>query len=200
MWGRADAYACEFAMIRLIRTSLSRIIRAWRVERANPGMRVNHPIVWDCDDVSAIRIGKDVYIGAFSEIAVMARSPFSAIPGALEIGARTQIGSGCNIRACGGRIEIGANCIIAQHVSIIAANHEIKAGAIYRDLPWDAQRHGNRIGSNVWIGAGVTILPGCSVGDNAIIAAGSVVTKNVPADEIWGNIPARKMRMLKSQP
>jgi maltose O-acetyltransferase len=79
-------------------------------------------------------------------------------------------------------------------VSLIAANHEIRSGAIYRNLQWDSSRHGITIGSNVWLGAGVTILPGCSVGDNAIIAAGSVVTKDIPSDEIWGNIPARKMR------
>ena len=184
-------------MIRMLRTSLSRLLRGWRVERNNPGMQANHPMVWDYDDVTKIRIGNDVYIGAFTEIAVISRSPFSSVPGALEIGDRTQIGSGCNIRACGGKIEIGANCIIAQHVSIIAANHEIRAGAIYRDLPWDATRQGNRIGKNVWIGAGVTILPGCSIGDNAIVAAGSVVTKSVPADEIWGNIPARRIRAIE---
>jgi len=181
-------------MMQILRTSASRIWRAWRVERQNPGMRVNYPVVWDFDDISRIEIGREVYIGAFSELAVISQSSFSSIPGFLSIGSRTQIGSGCNIRACGGRIEIGENCIVAQHVSLIAANHEIRSGAIYRDLPWDSSRHGITIGSNVWLGAGVTILPGCSVGDNAIIAAGSVVTKDIPSDEIWGNIPARKMR------
>ena len=157
-------------------------------------MRANHPMVWDYDDLNRIQIGEEVYIGAFTEVAVISRSALSSIAGSLSIGARTQIGCGCNIRACGGEIKVGENCIIAQHVSLIAANHEYRAGAIYRDLPWDAKRHGIRIGTNVWIGAGVTVLPGCSIGDNAIVAAGSVVTKDIPANEIWGNIPATKMR------
>ena len=183
-------------MIQILRTSASRLWRTWRVERRNPGIRVNYPVVWDYDDISQIELGHDVYIGAFSELAVISRPASDSIPGFLSIGARTQIGSGCNIRACGGRIEIGENCIIAQQVSLVAANHEFRAGAIYRDLPWDTSRHGITIGSNVWVGAGVTILPGCSLGDNVIVAAGSVVTKDIPPDEIWGNIPARKMRSI----
>ncbi len=181
-------------MYQILRTALSRNWRAWQVERRSPGLLVSHPVLWDFDDVAAIEIGDEVYIGAFTEIAVMASSPMSPVPGKLKIGSRTQIGSGSNIRACGGVIELGPNCIVAQQVSIIAANHEFRAGAIYRDLPWDAERHGVTIGSNVWLGAGVTVLPGCRIGDNAIVAAGSVVTKDIPADQIWGNIPARYMR------
>ena len=163
-------------------------------------MRSNHPVVWDYDDVSQIRIGEEVHIGAFTELAVLSRPELSKIRGRLVIGKRTQVGSGCNIRACGGEVSIGENCIIAQHVSLIAANHEFRAGAIYRDLPWDAKRHGVHIGTNVWLGAGVTVLPGCSIGDHAIIAAGSVVTKDVPPSEIWGNIPARKLRSIEETP
>lgn len=47
------------------------------------------------------------------------------------------------------------------------------------------------IGHDVWIGAGVIILRGCNVGDGAIIAAGSVVTKDIPEYEVWGGVPAR---------
>lgn len=180
-------------MIQILRTSLSRLLRAWRVERLNPGVRVNHPIVWDYDSAEAIQLEAEVYIGAFCEIAVRAQTTFSPVAGGLKIGRRTQVGSSCNIRACGGRIDIGENCIIAQQVSLVAANHEFRLGEIYRDLPWDAKRHGVTIGNNVWIGAGVCVLPGCTIGDNAIVAAGSVVTKDIPPNEIWGNIPARKL-------
>ena len=51
-----------------------------------------------------------------------------------------------------------------------------------------------RIGDNVWIGFGAQIMSGVSVGSNSIIAAGAVVTKNVPSYEVWGGIPARRLR------
>lgn len=50
------------------------------------------------------------------------------------------------------------------------------------------------IGDRVWIGSRVTVLKGVTVGDRAIVAAGSVVTKDVPAGELWGGVPARFIR------
>ena len=184
-------------MIQIARTALGNAWRAWRVGRRNPGLRANYPVIWDYDDLSQIEIGSEVDIGAFSELAVRAKSSLSSTPGRLVIGDRTQIGSGCNIRACGGTISIGRNCLIAQHVSLVAANHEYRAGAVYRDLPWDAARHGVTMGDNVWLGAGVTVLPGARIGDNAIVAAGAVVIENIPANEIWGRIPAEKLKAIR---
>lgn len=182
----------------LMRKAAARFWRAWQIDRAHPSLKMHPPILWDFDDISAIQIGKEVHIGAFGELAVFAKSAFSPIAGSLHIGHRTQIGSSCNIRACGGQIEIGKNCLIAQHVSLIAANHAFQAGAIYRDLPWNSNRHGITLGDNVWLGAGVIVLPGCRIGENAIVAAGSVVTKNIPPNEIWGNIPARFMKRINN--
>ena len=53
-----------------------------------------------------------------------------------------------------------------------------------------------RLGKNVWVGSNSTILQGVTVGDNAIIAAGSVVTKDVPANMIVGGVPARYIRNI----
>jgi acetyltransferase-like isoleucine patch superfamily enzyme len=50
------------------------------------------------------------------------------------------------------------------------------------------------IGDHVWLGSRVTVLKGVTIGDGAIIAAGSVVTKDVPAGELWGGVPARAIR------
>jgi acetyltransferase-like isoleucine patch superfamily enzyme len=52
------------------------------------------------------------------------------------------------------------------------------------------------IKKNVWIGAGATILPGVTVGENAVVAAGAVVSKDVPDNAIVGGIPAKTVRMI----
>lgn len=52
------------------------------------------------------------------------------------------------------------------------------------------------IGKNVWIGANAVILRGVSIGDGAIVAAGAVVNHDIPAHEIWGGIPAKKIKKL----
>ena len=53
-----------------------------------------------------------------------------------------------------------------------------------------------RLGKNVWVGSNSTILQGVTVGDNAVIAAGAVVTKDVPANTVVGGVPARKLREI----
>ena len=56
-----------------------------------------------------------------------------------------------------------------------------------------------RIGRHVWIGANATVLPGVTIGDGAIIAAGAVVTRDVPENAIVGGVPARIMRQFKEE-
>jgi acetyltransferase-like isoleucine patch superfamily enzyme len=52
------------------------------------------------------------------------------------------------------------------------------------------------IGNNVWIGVAATILPGVTIGDNAVIAAGAVVSRSVPADTLAAGVPARVLKHL----
>jgi acetyltransferase-like isoleucine patch superfamily enzyme len=160
---------------------------------------MSFPVALQYDDRHAISIGRDVTVGAFSEIVVFAKSPYSSVPGSLTIGDRVIIGSHVNIRAAGGSITIGNNTLIAQNVSLIASNHVISHQQPYRDLPWDTAKVGVEIGENVWLGAGVTVLPGCRIGDNAVVGAGSVVTKSIPANEVWVGAPARKLRDVEPQ-
>lgn len=55
----------------------------------------------------------------------------------------------------------------------------------------------NQTGKNAWIGAGATILPGVTVGENAVVAAAAVVTKDVPANAIVGGNPAKLIKMIE---
>ena len=88
-----------------------------------------------------------------------------------------------------GGIYIGDRVQIGPHVTIVTDNHDFSNRSVLRCRPV-------RIGSGVWIGSNVTILPGVTVGENAVIAAGAVVTKDVPANSIAGGNPARVIRML----
>ena len=56
-----------------------------------------------------------------------------------------------------------------------------------------------KLGKKVWIGAHATILAGVTIGDNAIVAAGAVVTKDVPADTVVGGVPARVIKKIKEE-
>lgn len=56
-----------------------------------------------------------------------------------------------------------------------------------------------QLGKNVWVGSNSTILQGVTIGDNAIVAAGSVITKDVPANTIVGGVPARYIRSIEQK-
>lgn len=161
-----------------------------------PGLRATFPIHWIFDEVDSISIGENVCVGPYSEIVVLKSTSYSSIKGNLSIGNGVVIGSGANIRAAGGVIAIGNNALLGQRVSLIAANHMLENNAPYRDLPWDTEKTGVILGENVWIGTGATILPGCTIGNNSVVAAGAVVTKNIPSDQVWAGVPAKLLKHL----
>jgi len=161
-----------------------------------PGLRATFPSYWQVDDFGSISIGDNVWIGPYADIVVLSSTAYSPIKGKLTIGDRVVIGSGANIRAAGGEIAIGNNTLLGQRVSLIAANHVLDNKAPYRDLPWDSERTGVILEENVWIGTGVIILPGCTVGRNAVVAAGAVVTKSIPPNQLWAGVPAKLLKCL----
>jgi len=116
--------------------------------------------------------------------------------GEVRIGAKTVIGEDCTISAYQ-HVSIGEQCIIADRVMMIDFDHAvteverpIRVQGIYkRDV---------RVGNNVWIGYGAQILRGVSVGDNSIIGATAVVSKDVPANAVVAGVPARIIRMREA--
>jgi acetyltransferase-like isoleucine patch superfamily enzyme len=176
-------------------------ILAHRVRARHPTL-VSHPTaIWDYGyhDLDVIEIGKNVLVEPCAFILVYKRSPFSDVPGRLILEDRAGIGFGTNVRAAGGTIRIGAGSAVAANSVLIAANHAIKPGEPRIHVRWDEERTGIDIGANVWIGAGCVILPGSVIEDNAVIAAGSLVHKRVPAGELWGGWPARKIRTIEME-
>ena len=90
------------------------------------------------------------------------------------------------------RIEIGANCMIGPHCYITDGDHGTAVGRLVQVQPMNT--HPVIIEDNVWLGAGVIVLKGVRIGRSAVIAAGSVVTKDVAPSELVGGVPARPIK------
>lgn len=88
-----------------------------------------------------------------------------------------------------GGITLGDNVQIGPHVTIVTDNHDLGNRNILKCKSVT-------IGNNVWIGAGVTVMPGVTIGDNAVIAGGAVVTKDVPPNTIAGGAPAKVIKQI----
>lgn len=89
----------------------------------------------------------------------------------------------------GNDVMIGPNTLITTVGHPLSPLGRVKKMAISQPVT---------IGNNVWIGGNVTILPGVNIGDNAIIAAGAVVSKDIPMNSIAGGIPAKVIKMIEN--
>ncbi len=134
-------------------------------------------------------------------------------PGRISIGAQAWLERGVVLHAYGGGIDIGADVVlgpyvviyghggvvigdaalISMHSRILSSNHAVPpAGTDIRSqsdilLP-------TRIGRDVWLGAGVTVLGGVTIGDGCVVGAGAVVTGDLPANSIALGVPAQVVR------
>ncbi|MBQ6824210.1 MAG: sugar O-acetyltransferase [Clostridia bacterium] len=90
-------------------------------------------------------------------------------------------------------IVFGDNVMVGPQCGFYTANHPLDAATRIKGYE---TAHPIRIGNNVWIGGGVKILPGVTVGDNTVIGAGSVVTKDLPANVLAYGNPCRVMKEL----
>lgn len=116
-------------------------------------------------------------------------------------------GFGCNIEA-GDRFFVNNNCVFVDPGRITFGD-DVKIGpqcGFYTALhPLEPQlRKADyeiakpiTVGNNVWFGGGVKVLPGVTIGDNAVIGAGSIVTKDIPANALAYGNPCRVIRLLK---
>jgi acetyltransferase-like isoleucine patch superfamily enzyme len=113
----------------------------------------------------------------------------------IEIGARARIGEHCSLWAGdnGGRIVIGEDALFAPRVYITAANYRYEAGSPVWRQP--RVEEDVVIGADVWLGVSVIVLPGVTIGDGCVVAAGSVVTKDLPPGAVAAGVPARIVKM-----
>lgn len=111
----------------------------------------------------------------------------------IEIGSHTRIQPNAVLWASpNAKIVIGDNTGLGPGAKLFASNHQFKAGEPYHKQPWTERDI--RIGNDVWVGAGTIIVAGVTIGDQCVIAAGSVVTKDIPPGVVAAGVPARVLK------
>ena len=120
-------------------------------------------------------------------------TPLTAVrPHMVKIGRNVVVMPGCLMMSAGG-ITIDDGAMIAANVQLISNNHDLYERQIITCKPV-------HIGKNAWIGAGATVLPGVTIGYNAVVGAASVVTKDVAADTIVAGNPAKFIKRIPARP
>ena len=127
-------------------------------------------------------------IGKISKIIQKKRFLLLRLLGYKNINSKAIIESNLNLdRVYPAGLYIGENTLVASHTTILCHEH-VKRDAIDSRNPWVTETH---IGKNSFIGVGAIILPGVKIGDEVIIGAGSVVTKDIPSNSVAVGNPAR---------
>jgi len=166
------------------------------------GQRVHLHYSARLDGSHSIILGDDVFVGRGASLS-----------GKIKLGARTRIEDFSLLHCWGGEIELGEDCSVnpfcrlfgqgglkigngvrvATGVVIIPANHNFQD----RELPiWKQglSMKGIVIEDDIWIGAGAIILDGVRIGKGSVVAAGAVVTHEVPPYQVVAGVPARKIK------
>ncbi len=111
----------------------------------------------------------------------------------ITIGKDVFINSGCHFQDQGG-IRIGDGALIGHNVVLATINHHLNPAENRKNLYAPIT-----IGAHVWIGSNATILPGVTLGDWAVVAAGAVVTQDVPSRTVAGGVPARILKVIPEE-
>lgn len=132
---------------------------------------------------------------------VTVQQPVSILYGKhTSVGSDVFINGGCTLQDSA-RITIGDRVVIAPDIKLYCGEHAVDATQRWkRDasgvLKLVTTTRPISIGSDVWIGGGVTVLPGVTIGSNVVVGAGAVVTRNVPDNCVVAGVPARVIREL----
>ena len=152
--------------------------------------RLNRLTYADADEIRALF---SELIGSQVDDSFMLIPPFYTAHGTeIRVGHNVFINQNCTIYDLGG-VDIGDDVLIGPNVSIITSGHPLepsqrRAGVTAAPIV---------IERNVWIAAGATIIGGVTVGENSVVAAGAVVTRDVPPNTLVAGVPAKVIRSLE---
>ncbi|WP_236354944.1 acyltransferase [Konateibacter massiliensis] len=154
--------------------SLPKIV-FWKIKYRH---RLSISWVQALDKGFVLRISPKAKLVIGKELVTRTNVTLRAEEGSLNIGDKCFLNNGVSI-TCMEEVSIGDGCQIANHVVIVDHDHD------YRNSLKGFTKEKVVIGKNVWIGANCVILKGSRIGDNSVIAAGSVVKGEVPADTLY---------------
>lgn len=147
-----------------------------------------------------VKLGTDVKLSKFINMYGCTVGDQTKIGAFVEIQKQATVGKQCKISShtfiCSG-VTIGDQCFIGHGVMFI--NDKLprsvnSSGNLESEQDWAGRYVETKIGNRVSIGTNATIMGGITIGDSAVIGAGSVVTKNIPAGEIWAGNPAKLLK------
>ncbi|SEJ18532.1 Acetyltransferase (isoleucine patch superfamily) [Cyclobacterium xiamenense] len=150
----------------------------------------------NCLSRRGIVFGDKVTVGSFALI--RPTNLYGGEPGeGLRVGDNSSIGPYAYI-GCSGYIEIGANVMISPRVSIYSENHVFESTSLPM-IDQGVRRSFVTIEDDCWIASHAVILAGVTVGKGSVVAAGSIVTKDVPPYSVVGGNPARILKSRKEE-
>jgi acetyltransferase-like isoleucine patch superfamily enzyme len=139
-----------------------------------------------------IILGDCVKIGSFSTL--ISTSHLSKYGIGLKMGNNSAIGDYTHFGAAGG-IEIGNDVIMGSYISFHSENHNFSdTSKLIREQGVTSK--GIKLGNNIWVGAKVTFLDGCVVGNNSVVAAGAIVNDVFPDNVVIGGVPAKVIKNI----
>lgn len=149
------------------------------------GTRIERGVIWRVGTPGRVRVGEGSLIRTGAELKV---------DGKLTIGKRVLIGAWTTLSVFD-EVVIGDDCLLAERVSIRDHDHRFEhPGIPVADQGYRVSTI--RLGHNVWLGAGVTLLKGVSLGDGCVVGANAVVTRSFPAGCVLAGVPARVIQQL----
>jgi acetyltransferase-like isoleucine patch superfamily enzyme len=160
-----------------------------------PGLKIGENVVISSDArIHPSVRGSKIIIGDFSEIYDFVSIRAVGGSGDISMGHHCYINPNCVLYS-GNGIAMGNYVLLAPGVMLLPTNH----ASSRRDIPIRLQgflpsKNGIVIEDDVWIGANSVVLDGAHIGKGAIIVAGSLIVGSVPQYEVWGGVPAKKIR------